>query len=70
MCQRATAAPLLTGTHGAALPGHLDEVDAGGQTAYLGARDHPVHTHAGHAGGGIGEPAAALGVLLLAVHAT
>ena len=61
---------IVTSTHGAALPGHADEVDAGRQTAYFRARGHPVHTHAGHAGGGVCKPAAALGMLLSSVHTT
>lgn len=59
---------LLTGTHWAALSGHVDEVDAGGQAAHLGAGGHAVGAHAGLAGGGVREPAAAFGVLLPLVH--
>lgn len=61
---------LPTGAHRAALSGHVDEVDARGQAAHLGAGGHAVGAHAGHAGGGVSEPAAALGVLLPTVHAT
>lgn len=57
-----------TGTHGAALSGHVDEVAAGGQAAHLGAGGHAVGAHAGHAGGGVCEPAAALKMLLSPVH--
>lgn len=63
-------AGLPTGTHRAALSGHADEVDAGGQAAHLGAGGHAVGAHAGHAGGGVSEPAAALRVLLSPVHTT
>lgn len=61
---------LPTGTHRAALSWHVDEVDAGGQAAHLGAGGHAVGTHAGHAGGGVCEPAAAFRVLLPSVHTT
>lgn len=61
---------LPTSTHGAALSRHVDEVDAGRQTAHLGAGGHAVDAHAGHAGGGVCKPAAALGVFLSAVHTT
>lgn len=68
--QRGVETGLPTGAHRAALSRHVDEVDAGGQAAHLGAGGHAVGAHAGHAGGGVCEPAAAFGVLLPAVHTT
>lgn len=50
-------------THGAALPGDLDVVEARGHAAHLGAGGHAVHAHARHAGGAGGEPGAAFLVL-------
>lgn len=55
-------------THWAALSRHADGVDAGGETAYLGAGSDSAHTHAGHAGGGVCKPAAAFLVLLSIIH--